>query len=287
LTYRGVLRSAERQLARVDITDSLLEAEVLIGHASGLTRTELLARLSDTAPEYVVKRTDQLIARRLTREPLAYIVGHREFYGREFIVTPDVLIPRPETELLVGRALELLRDVEGPLVVDVGTGSGAIGLSILAEKQSARLLATDISEKAIAVALLNARRLGLRERVDFVVSNLLDAVSRQADVTVLVTANLPYVPVGRAQSLAPEVRCFEPPVALFSGEDGLSLISSLLTSLDRFLQPGEYALLEIDEGQAERLSGLVQTVLQNYAALFERDLMNQERLLQLIKRIDI
>lgn len=287
VSYGQLAAESAAKLDQVGIPKSRLEAEVLVAHAAGLIRTALLARLREEAPSDIVSRVDALLARRVEREPLAYIVGRREFYGRDFVVNPHVLIPRSETELLVSTALDLLGDVANPVIFDVGTGSGAIGLSILAETTDSHLVATDISRDALRVASLNAGGVGVADRVDFVICDLLNGVARPAGSSVLLTANLPYVPAGRAPSLEPEVARFEPAIALFSGEDGLQVIRGLISSLDGFLLSGEYALLELDESHGEEGLRMARELLPGFESAIKQDSSGHDRMLQLLKRVGI
>jgi release factor glutamine methyltransferase len=268
-----------------EIDEARLESELLLAHAAGLTRTQLLARLNETPGEAEANTFEALLRRRLAHEPLAYIVGRREFFGWDFVVTPDVLIPRPETELLVHEALQLLAARPQPTVLDVGSGSGAIGLSILAALTDTCLIATDISLAALHIARLNAWRLGLADRVCFAACDLLRGVRRPAEGTLLIVANLPYVPTERRERLEPEVRDFEPHVALFSPDGGLEVIGRLLEDLDQLLEADEYALLEIDEEQGTRAIQLAHERLPNFETRLLQDSSRTDRMIKLRKRI--
>lgn len=204
-----------------------LDAELLARHVLGWTRETWIIRSREAAPAEFETAFNALVARRLTGEPVAYITGTREFWGLDFEVTPAVLIPRPETELLVERAIstidELASSAGGGLrVADVGTGSGCIAIALAHERPSIQVIATDVSEAAIDVASRNAARLGVADRVDFRVTSLLDGV---ADVD-LVVSNPPYIATGDP-NVMPDVRAHEPRAALFSGADGLDVIRAL------------------------------------------------------------
>jgi release factor glutamine methyltransferase len=192
-----------------------------------------------------------LIARRLAHEPVAYLTGEREFYGRTFQVTPDVLIPRPETELLVDEALKHLPD-RRPLIVDVGTGSGCVAVTLSLEAPQADLVATDISAAALAVARSNGERLGAR--VSFVEASLTSNIEGEVD---LVVSNPPYIALADRASLPPDVRDHEPGLALFGGEDGLSVIRDLVTAAARALRPGGWILVEVGAGQAAPVRAVI------------------------------
>jgi release factor glutamine methyltransferase len=247
-TSAQTIRIAARQLSAAGIDDARLEAQLLLSHAAGMSKSSMLARLNEPVPAAVCERLENLIERRLGREPLAYILGYREFYGREFLVSPAVLIPRPETELIVDDARNLLSSTPESLIIDIGTGSGALGLTLLAESPLATLLATDISAEALEVAVQNAERLNVADRASFVLGDLTSMLNRPGHRTVVV-ANLPYVAEDDRAYLQPEVRDWEPAGALFSGPDGLDLVGRLLGDLPRLLKEGDVAYLEIGLGQ--------------------------------------
>ena len=196
-----------------------------------------------------------LVARRAAREPVAYIIGHREFWGLEFEVTRDVLIPRPETELIVEETLALARDSSGgpgalgnsPTIVDVGTGSGCLAVALAHELPRARVIAIDVSTAALHVAKRNADRHGVSSRITWHAGSLLEPIDRAVD---LIVSNPPYVPLGDAPALPPDVRDYEPPVALFSGGDGLATIRALVKQAVDRVKPGGALIFEFGFGQA-------------------------------------
>lgn len=234
--------------AGLSSADAALDAEVLARHVLGWDRAALVARWRDPAPADFQERLLPLIARRLNREPVAYITGQREFWGLDFEVTPDVLIPRPETELVVEQALHYAGDHGTPAtVVDVGTGSGAIAVSLATEWPAARVTATDLSAAALAVAARNARRHGVEARLSLVQADLLDARVPIAD---LIVSNPPYVRDVDRQALQPEVGQHEPALALFGGPgDGLALVRRLLDIAPAYLSPGGALIMEFGDGQ--------------------------------------
>ena len=188
----------------------------------------------------------------MRREPLAYVLGSREFYGLDFRVTPAVMVPRPETETLVEEALAWARARSAPITVaDVGTGSGCIVVSLAVHLPDARFLATDVSPAALAVAEENARRHGVAGRVRLLPGHLLEPLPGPVD---LVVANLPYIPRGRIDSLQPEVRDHEPREALDGGPDGTDLLRPLLRQAGAYLRPGAALMLEIDEEQGATMA---------------------------------
>ncbi len=227
--------------------DAALDAEVLAREALGWDRATLLARGRETLPPGFEERFSSLLQRRMAREPVALIVGRREFWGLDFEVTPDVLIPRPETELIVEEALEYAQDGHPcSLVIDAGTGSGCLAVALARELPSARLVATDASAAAIAVARRNAARHGVQGRIGFVQSSFVSALAVSAN---LIVANPPYVPESHRSMLQPEVREFEPAQALFSGADGMMAIRAILTDAPRVLAAGGLLVVEFGFGQ--------------------------------------
>ena len=248
-TFAAVLHRAAAELAAVS-DEARLEVEILLAHATGTNRAGVLARLPDQFDADLLARFDALLARRMKREPLAYILGRREFYGIEFAVTPEVLIPRPETEMLVGFALdEVGRRGDDLRIVDVGTGSGAIAVAVAAHATGTRIIATDDSVGALDVARANARVVGVEGRVEFKHADLLGGVS-PVDV---VLANLPYVAEAEWATLAPEVRDHEPRSALVGGVRGTEVIERLLEVAPMHLRTGGAFALEIGATQGLRL----------------------------------
>ncbi len=253
MTLREVLRQAEAQIASRNIPDARIEAELLLMHSLSIQRAELYARLSEPLPSSEGSRFWGLVERRLGREPTAYIVGRCEFYGVDLQVDRRVLIPRPETELLVETALAFMERRFGKeqpcLIVDVGTGSGAIAVVLAIHLPQSRIYATDASRDAIEVARNNCRRHGVEERVEFLVGDLLEPLPQAVD---LIVANLPYVKDSDISQLAPEIRDFEPVAALAGGADGLDKVRLLLAGARSHLLPQGSVMLEIGLGQAEK-----------------------------------
>lgn len=225
------------------------DAELLARHAAGWDLASWLARRGEPADTPVLARFAALIERRLAREPIAYIRGVQEFWGREFLVSPAVLIPRPETELLVEAALAVLAAQPGAIVVDVGTGSGCIAITLALEAPHAAIYAVDISEDALALARSNAARFGA-SRICFLEGRYLASSPRPVD---LIVSNPPYVAQRDAPALAPEVRDYEPHVALFGGDDGWRDIRILLAEASAALAPGGRLLMEIGYGQVDAI----------------------------------
>jgi release factor glutamine methyltransferase len=229
-------------------TDVDLYARVILGW----DRARLLTGHRDAAPAALEPRFSEWIARRERREPTAYILGMREFWSLEFIVTPAVLIPRPETEFIVEEALKVAGD--RPRMADIGTGSGCIAVSLAHERSHARIVATDVSGEALEVARLNAQRHGVADRVEFVRTSFLDGVDGPFDV---ITANPPYVKDGDKPALSRDVR-HEPEVALFGGSDGLGAIEATLAAARARLAPGGWLIMEFGYGQDDAVGERVE-----------------------------
>jgi release factor glutamine methyltransferase len=246
---RSRLRQAGLSSAEADIS-----ARALAEHLLGWTTERFLADAVEAEPHDFAARFDAVVARRAAREPLAYIVGVREFWGLSIEVTPDVLIPRPETELIVEAALDLHPDREAPLsVVDACTGSGCVALAIATERPHASIVATDISEAALIVARRNARRHDVFHRIRFVATDLLFGVDGPFD---LVVANPPYVRDGDRRGLQPEVQN-EPSVALYGGTEGLDPITRLLADAPPRLVKGGHLVFEFGLGQEIEVEHLI------------------------------
>jgi len=196
---------------------------------------------------------ESCVRRRAKHEPFQYIVGHQEFYGLEFEVTPDVLIPRRETEILVEQAIEILSTSENPRFCEIGVGSGCISVAILANVASAKAVGVDISEAALDVARRNAERHNVSERLTLFQSDVFTEVEGRFD---LIVSNPPYIPRGHIDSLQAEVRDHEPHQALDGGQDGLDIIERIVREAPNFIEPRGFLLLEIGFGQAESVADL-------------------------------
>ena len=234
-------------LQRSGISDSALEAEVLLRHVLQHDRARFYASLQDTMGVENLERVQELTRRRIAREPLAYITGHREFYGLDFLVSPGVLIPRQETEMLVEGALGFANNwqSEDISIADVGTGSGAIAVAIAANLPGARVFAIDCSAEALAVASSNCQRHGVPDRVTLLQGDLLAPLSQAVD---LIVSNPPYIATNLLSGLAPEVQC-EPQTALDGGEDGLEIIRRLFKQSTSKLKEGGQLVVEISPEQ--------------------------------------
>ncbi|MGB9593593.1 MAG: peptide chain release factor N(5)-glutamine methyltransferase [Anaerolineae bacterium] len=273
--HEALLWATER-LATAGCETPRLDAEILLCECAGVERAFLLAHGTEAVPADAWAQFQAWVARREQREPVAYITGHREFYGLDFAVTPAVLVPRPETEHVVDEALALAqakhRTAPTVFIADVGTGSGAIAIALAVHLPYAQVCALDASREALEVAWRNAERHGVLHRMCLVQSDLLEHLPWAVDILV---ANLPYVADEEWPTLAPEIRFHEPPHALRGGANGLDLIRRLLAQATEHLRPGGAVVLEIGAGQGAQVQRLAQAafpggqvrVAQDYAGL--------------------
>jgi len=252
----AIQQAAERLESRAR-GDSRRDAETLLMHALNRDRAYLYARPEIELSREEIARFNDLVERRLSGEPLQYITGRQEFWGLDLLVTPAVLIPRPETEHAVEAALAVLRPLDSPRVVDVGTGSGCIALALASELPQARIEAVDISPYAISVARQNAARLGLAPRVAFVQSNLLEKYVGDGPAFDMVVSNPPYVGENEADKLQIEVREHEPHCALFGGIEGLDIYRRLIPQAHQVLKSGGWLVMEIGYSQEQSIRELL------------------------------
>ncbi len=255
LTKRQSLDYARRTLAEAGIDDPALEAEVLLRDLLATDRARFYLDLDRPLSAAHQADFQRRIARRHDGEPTAYVLGRREFYGRDFLVGPDVLIPRPETELLVERTLAVAAEYPAPRIADVGTGSGAVAVTLALELPAATVSATDISPQALDVAAANVDQYGVAERVVLLAGDLLDLVPAGIDIIV---ANLPYVATADLSLTGPVSR--EPRLALDGGDDGLDHVRRLCRQVKERSQVG-HLLLEIGLGQAVPLVDFLRRLL--------------------------
>ncbi len=270
------LHEATEALQAAGIDDAWLEAEVLLRHTLDLDRAHLYARLQEDLSSGDQAAFRSLLARRLAHEPTAYIVRQREFYGLDLETTPAALIPRPETELLVQEALARACHRERLLIVDVGTGNGAIAVALAVHLPQAVLVAIDLSREALSLAVRNARRHGVESRVSFLQADLLAPLAQPAD---LIVANLPYVRSADWEALPPEIREHEPRAALDGGPDGLREIERLLGQAPSCLRPGGSLLVEMGPPQAAPALALARRCFPGAAACILPDAAGLDRLL--------
>jgi release factor glutamine methyltransferase len=257
LTLREALTRATDQLsAHLDLRPTaLLDAAVLLMHTLGIDRPTLIAHPERTFDREQQAAYQRLIERRLRFEPIQYIVGQTEFYGLTLRVIPAVLIPRPETELLVEAVIHRLPQNEPKRIADVGTGSGAIAIALAHSLPQVFVTALDLSVEALAIASENARTHLLEERIRFLESDLLGGVASEEAFDAVVS-NPPYVPTEDASTLHPQVRDHEPSLALYAGADGLEIYRRLIPQAFGMLKPNGLLALEIGHGQSDAIAGL-------------------------------
>ncbi len=302
-TIRRLLEWTTDYLKGRGISSARLEAEVLLAHALGSSRIQLYTRFDDLPSDEERTRFRDLVKRRAAGEPVAYLVGHKEFYSLDFDVSPDVLIPRPETEQLALEGIEYLRRLGkagrsddgaensptpsgkestggekgtvGPFaVLDIGTGSGALAITIAKNVPEANVLAVDLSPEALAVAEKNAEKLGVADRIEFRVSDLLATVEPDSTFD-LIVSNPPYVSRAEYDALDRTERDYEPKMALLSGETGLELIERILEEAPRYLRKGGKLLIEMSPMIAPAAEKLLKaspfaghfTILRDFAGL--------------------
>jgi release factor glutamine methyltransferase len=236
-----------------------LDAQVLLAHAKGCTRIQLYTIFDEVAPDALREKFRALVKERAAGKPVAYLVGQREFFSLPFEVTPDVLIPRPETETLVVRALDLAKErfKSGALhIADVGTGSGILAVTLAKRLPQARVTAIDLSPKALAVANRNAEKHGVADRITWIEGDVLAGVPASATFD-LIISNPPYVLTSEMATLPADVRNFEPALALDGGEQGTTVIERLLPQAAERLKPGGWLLIEIGPTTAARTESLI------------------------------
>jgi release factor glutamine methyltransferase len=247
--WRAALQAATARLAAAGVEDPAGDARRLLAHALGLSRERLVLALDAAPGAAAAEHFAGLVALRAERRPLAQITGRRLFWGRAFAVTPDVLDPRPETETLVVAALE------APFgrLLDLGTGSGCLAVTLLAERPAATGVASDLSAAALAVARVNAAAHGVAGRLAVLAADWFEGVAGRFD---LILSNPPYIPAAGLAALAPEVRLWEPAGALSPGPDGLEAFRAILAGAGAHLAPGGRILLEVGAGQAGEVAAL-------------------------------
>ncbi|HEV8487160.1 MAG TPA: peptide chain release factor N(5)-glutamine methyltransferase [Blastocatellia bacterium] len=261
MTIDQAIQEGADRLRNRQVDEHRRTAALLLGHLLGLDRAQLFIRSKEQLNESIYSEYSSLIERRASGEPLQYITRHQEFYGLDFLVTPDVLIPRPETELLVERLIALAGESEStaPLIVDIGTGSGCIAIALATHLRAARVIAIDVSPASLVVARTNAERHNVRHQIEFIQGDLFQPLSNRGFEAAIdfVASNPPYVAEGSADTLQPEVRDWEPPAALFGGEAGLGFYERLLAQSQRFVGPGRHLVCEIGYGQLDAISNMI------------------------------
>ena len=276
MTLKQALSQARGILAGNDIEDASLESELLLRHTLKISRVQLYLDLSRELSPKKEETFWHLIKRRLNGEPTAYITGHREFYGLDFYVDPNVLIPRPESELLVEKALNLAQHRPIATIAEIGTGCGAIAICLALNLPEAKIYATDISAPALKVALLNCQKHGVVNRICLLPGDMLEPLPEPVD---LIVANLPYVKESELSGTSPA--SFEPILALNGGSKGLEKIHQLCRQASSKLRPRGCLLFEIGQGQGKAVTTFLRSLFPSVAAEVTPDLSGIERAVSL------
>lgn len=283
---------AEKRAAQPTMSELALEADLLVAHALGCSRLDLYREPGRQLAPHELAAVEGLLGRRLSHEPLAYILGRREFYGLSFVVDARVLIPRPETETLVEAALAWARSRApqrdqplgaGLVLADLGTGSGCIAVALAVHLPGARIVATDRSAEALAVARTNVQRYGLQGRVALVRADLFPPVRQPFDAIV---ANLPYVAEEAYAHLPEEVRAYEPAPALLGGPGGTLYLRRCIQLAPTYLRPGGALFLEFSPPQQRALVALARRTFPGAAIAVHRDLAGRARVLEVVRADD-
>lgn len=275
-TVRRILEWTTAHLSKHGSVSPRLDAEILLAHSRKCTRIELYTRFDEVLTDEQRGTMRELVQRRAKAEPVAYLVGKREFYGLAFRVKADVLIPRPDTETLVMELLTLAKTAPSPRILDVGTGSGCIAVAIAANLKSASLTAIDISSAALEVAKENAETHKVADQIAFLEGDGFSPLPSDAAFDFIVS-NPPYVTEGELDQLQADVRLHEPKLALVSGKDGLDLVRVLIQETPRHLVPGGSLLMEIAPEQAKTVEGLFEADGRYENVRMLKDLSNQPR----------
>jgi len=280
-TIESAIKAGAAALKTAGVSESWNEANLLLMHVLDRDRTFLLAHGEESLTLNQFDQYRSLVARRAEGYPLQYLTRHQEFFKLDFEVTSDVLIPRPETELIVEVAIEILQDKAAPFFADLGTGSGAIAISLLQELPPARAIAADVSSAALAVAKRNAERHEVIDRLRLIESDLFSRIDAKAPFD-LIVSNPPYVPANDLDGLQREVR-HEPKAALDGGPDGLTIIRRLLKDAPAFLLTGGHLVFEIGFGQDETIRQMIDSIVWEFVEL-RRDLQGIPRTAVLQKK---
>lgn len=279
-TIEAARRELGRRFRDAGIDSPELDARLLVGAVLGLDLTALVAQSQAMLPHDAATQIAVLAERRLAGEPVARILGEKEFWGLRFRLSSDTLVPRPDTETVIAAALDFVRmmDADKPLrILDVGTGSGAILLALLSELTDASGIGTDIAPGALTTAKQNADALGLSARAEFAVSDYFSAVSGTFGIII---SNPPYIRTADIESLSTEVRSHEPYCALDGGVDGLAAYRTLCAQSPAHLRPGGALIVEVGHGQAEAVAGLMQATGLNVVKPFRGDLAGVPRVVE-------
>ncbi|MBI3001848.1 MAG: peptide chain release factor N(5)-glutamine methyltransferase [Deltaproteobacteria bacterium] len=279
MTVRTALREGAEFLAGLGVPGARLDVEVLLCRVLGCGREKLYVAFESILGAGAMKQFHSLLRRRAQREPISYITGHREFWSLDFDVTPQVLVPRPETELLVEVTLGILAKKGSPArILEIGTGSGAISVSLATERTDAEIWATDLSGSALEVARINARRHKVEKQIHFLQGDLFAPLGKRGfGFFGLVVSNPPYVPSAEIERLAREIHHWEPRLALDGGADGLDCYRRILGEAHRYLTEPGFLVLEIGAESGAQVSPLVEATGRFRAPAIHRDYCGRER----------
>lgn len=284
-TIRRILEWTIGHLTDRKIETPRLDAEILLAHACGCRRIELYTRYDEVLGDQPRGVMRELVKRRAQHEPVAYLVGHREFFSLDFRVTSDVLIPRPDTETLVLELLDLAKSLDAPRILDIGTGTGCIAITAAVNLPTATVTAVDISAAALNVAAENAATHKVNDRVTFLESDLFASLGAESSFD-MIASNPPYIAEEEWATLQPDVREHEPRHALLAGADGLSVFRPLIAQAVSYLVPGGHLLLEMDTAQADAVCGLLKAESQLQNVRTVNDLTGRPRVAVAERRND-
>ena len=280
-TIQKLLNWVTGYLTEKGIDSPRLSAELLLSHVLGLKRIELYTQHDKTVAGQDLDMLRDMVKRAGQNEPIAYLVGKTEFYSMEINVTPDCMIPRPETELLVQRAIEFLRTRDGvQFVCDLCTGSGCIAVVIAKNFPNAHIIATDICDAALAVAASNVQNYQLQDKITLLSGDLFDPIIPQLDTGKfdLIVCNPPYVSSAEYEKLDRNVKDYEPRLALFAGDDGLDIYRRIIEKVDTFLKPDAALILEIGYAQGQAIKELLEQIEVFAEIIIEKDYHNNDRI---------
>lgn len=283
-TIQKLLTWVTDYLTQKGVDAPRLSAELLLSHVLALKRIELYTQYNKVVAQEQLTQLRGLVKRAGEHEPVAYLVGRTEFYSIEFEVTPDCLIPRPETELLVQRSIEFLRKRTGPQqVCDLCTGCGIIAVAIAKNVPDAKVMATDISEPALAVAARNIEKHKLAERIELRHGDLFEPLVPQLDLFDLIVSNPPYVTAAEYEALDRNVKDYEPRAALYAGPDGLDVYRKITEEVTQFLKPDGILLLEIGYQQGPAVRGLLEQTAAFAQIRIDKDLQGHDRVVTALR----
>lgn len=280
-TIQKLLNWITEYLTNKSVDSPRLSAELLLSHALSMKRIELYTQFDKSVTEQQLDKLHDLVKRAGQHEPIAYLTGKTEFYSLQLEVTPACFIPRPETELLVERAIEFLRTRKGTqFVCDLCTGCGCIAIAIARNYPDVRIIATDICDAALAVASKNVQKYQLKDKITLLCGNLFDPIIPQlnTDKFDLILCNPPYVSAAEFEKLQKTVKDYEPKLALFAGENGLDIYPQIIEKADQFLKPDAALMLEIGSTQAGAIKKLLEQVGTFTQITIEKDLHHNDRI---------